>query len=275
MLLSTSVLCVSCASELLRQESNNVCGGAQARHAQRLQVAQRASRPQQEEELSWDDADDQHQPQEISAPATSDPNQSSPPAAADSGPSATSCLAQTHRESGDADGTHAESEAAAAPLQADPATTAAKHGNDPGDTAESHVGHEAHGAEGVSQEARKAASAAGDEDAADTVTSSESGSGNEHWTVVKSPSKQSGTEKSGTFTGASASTTSPNKAAVTAAAESKPATPLAGADSGKLPEEIADDNSEIDELDDVSNDGDIEAGVGPGSEGDEDWGAWE
>ena len=254
----------------------------QARHAQRLEVAQRATRPQQEEELGWDDADadEEPQPQEPSAPAS--PSDSTKPpvqeGAAAAAPLANPQSVAALDSSADAETTEADAETLS--MQAKPEEQEAnvcssgsqEEGQDEG-------GVKAVDAEAgiASKEAQKAAFIVGEEETADIVTSSESGSGTEHWTVVKSPSKQSGTETSTAFAAAAAGTSSPSSAAPAAdtVAQTKPATSLSGASSGKKASVEADESSEIDELDDVSNDADLDASGGPGSERDEDWGEWE
>lgn len=242
----------------------------QARHTQRLEVAQRASRPQQEEELGWDDPDagadaDHPQPQQPSAPESpvdkpkQQPQAESPSAA----PLPTQGTAALAVEAG----------AVAPSMQAVPEerevtlgrgstgpTEGRPEGKDPRADTHSEGGH-------------KPAVAAGDEDAAETVTSSDSGSGNEHWTVVKSPSKQGPAERTSALSKAASTTGSPSNKTTNAgtADQRQPAALLSAAASSKSGVVPADDSSEIDELNDVSNDGDLEAGNGA----EEDWGSWE
>lgn len=247
----------------------------QARHTQRLEVAQRASRAQQEEELGWDDAeaDDQPQPQQPPVPTSSlekskqaPPAQTSPPAS-----SSTQGAAGGGAAEGRDRGIAAQGPSVQAVLEEDEGT--------PGSSQTQ--GLPEHRQEGTntatdthSKEGRRTGGTGGDEDAADTVTSSDSGSGNEHWTVVKSPSKQSG-ERPNALSGTEPSTNSPADVAAGASTpdQSKPVVSPPTAASSKAAVSQADDSSEIDELDDVSNDGDPDSSPGSGAE--EDWGAWE
>lgn len=245
----------------------------QARHTQRLEVAQRASRPQQEEELGWDDPDadadaDHPQPQQPSAPVSPVNKPKQQPQA--ESPSATPSHTQ---------GTVAlavEAGAVAPSMQAVPeeheVTLDTGSTQAEGPTEGRPEGKDRR-ADTHTEGGPKPAVTAGDEDPADTVTSSDSGSGNEHWTVVKSPSKQSSAERTSALSKAAPSTGSPSTTAADAgmAEQRKPAalpSAAASSKSGVLP---ADDSSEIDELDDVSNDGDLDAGNGA----EEDWGSWE
>ncbi len=229
----------------------------QARHAQRLEVAQRASRPQQEEELAWDDAEEQ------SVQSEQQPVSSALPEAISRASSATSETQQTSASEPNA------AETAAAPASSGAHTPAMQVVPE-----ESVVtaGNGSHGIEAHQEEPHTAASTTGDESATETVTSSESGSGNEHWTVVKSPSKQT---LASTLVSAD-HTEAPNQApapqAKTAAA---PSAALKPSSEASVAAADNDDNSEIDELDDVSNDGEVDTSGGPGSERDEDWGEWE
>lgn len=232
----------------------------EARHAQRLEVAQRASRPQQEEELAWDDAEEQSVQsgeQPLSSASTEEISRSS---------SATSETPASEPNAADTAAAPASSGGHTPAMQVVPEESVVTAGNG------------GHGIEAHQEEHHKAASTAGDESATETVTSSESGSGNEHWTVVKSPSKQGIATGSGTLasTVSAKHTEAPNQApapqaktaaAPLAAVKPSPEASLAAADK--------DDNSEIDELDDVSNDGEVDTSGGPGSERDEDWGEWE
>lgn len=245
----------------------------QARHTQRLEVAQRASRPQQEEELGWDDPDadadaDHPQPQQPSAPVSpvdkpkQQPQAESPSAA----PSPTQGTAGLVVEAG----------AVAPSMQAVPEeqeVTLGKGSTQGEGPTEGGLEGKDRRADNHTEGGHKPAVTTGDEDAAETVTSSDSGSGNEHWTVVKSPSKQSSAERSSPLSKAPPSTGSPSNTAADAGPtdERKPVVlppAAASSKSGVLP---ADDSSEIDELDDVSNDGDLDAGNGA----EEDWGSWE
>ena len=239
----------------------------QARHAQRLEVAQRASRPQQEEELAWDDAEEQSVQSEQQPLSSASPEETSMSSSATSETQQTSASEPTAADSAAAPAAAPASSGAHTPaMQVVPEESVVTAGN----------GN--HGIEAHQEEHHKAASTVGDESATETVTSSESGSGNEHWTVVKSPSKQGAASGSGTL----ASTVS---AEHTEAANQAPApqaktaaTPLAAVKSSSEASVAAadnDDNSEIDELDDVSNDGEVDTSGGPGSERDEDWGEWE
>lgn len=222
----------------------------EARHAQRLKVAQRASKPQQEEELAWDDAEEQ--PQQKPAQASDPPSNATPtPQAAAASSSEAASKAQATADPA------AESAEAAAPeaeLQAVPeAQTQAV-------TCEDH-------ASAKSGDDHTAASTVGDDSSAETLTGSESGSGNEHWTVVKSPSKQAASAHADAAKTQERSQASPQHAA------SSTSTPAAVA--AQTAQRDSDTDSEIDELDDVSNDGEVNANAGPGSEGDEDWSNWE
>ena len=250
----------------------------QARHTQRLEVAQRASRPQQEEELGWDDPDadndHQHQPSAPVSPVSKPkqwPQAESPSAA----PSSMQAPAAVAVEA--AEGQGKEAGAVAPSVQAVPEAQEVTTGNgssqgerptDP--RSEGQVNRAGPHTEGVQ---KPAVLATGDEDAAETVTSSDSGSGNEHWTVVKSPSKQSNAERTSMLSRAGPSPGSPSNSAADAgkADQRKPAVSLSAAVSSKSSVLPADDSSEIDELDDVSNDGDLDAGNGA----EEDWGSWE
>ena len=255
----------------------------QARHAQRLELARRASRPQQEEELGWDDADADEQPQEPqkpSAPASPLDSTKFPvqdeaaPAAPLTNPQAVLGLDSP----ANADITETDAETLSMQAKAEEHEAKIYSGGSQ-EAKQDEGGAKARDARAViaGKEAQKASSIAGDEDTADIVTSSESGSGNEHWTVVTSPSKQSGTANPSAFTAATASTSSPSSAAPAAGTEdqSKPSVALSGAESGNIAAVDSDESSEIDELDDVSNDADLDATGGARSEGDEDWGAWE
>ena len=252
----------------------------QARHTQRLEVAQRASRPQQEEELGWDDpdadADDGHL-QQPSAPVSpvnkpkQQPQAESPSAA----PSPMQGPAAVADES--AEGKGKEAGAVAPSMQAVPE----EHEVTPNSGSSQAEGPTECRLEGQDSMAdsytegvqKPAVLATGDEDAAETVTSSESGSGNEHWTVVKSPSKQSSAERTSALSRAAPSSGSPSNSAANAgqADQRKPVVSLSAAESSKSSVLPADDSSEIDELDDVSNDGDLDAG----NSAEEDWGSWE
>ena len=225
----------------------------QVRHAQRLEVAQRASRLQQEEELTWDDAESHPQPQ---CPSPTSP--SSP-----SSDSASLTLQPPLHQIVKTDFTDR-----AAQIAADILTK-------PGLLEERNVTRGNDRVEGLS-EGFKVSSTAGEESAAETVTSSDSGSGREHWTVVKSPSKQG----AGVAAPAIAVASPPKVIAgpsPTALLQTNPtATPLTAVDPRvSLKEAAHDDASEIDELDDVSNDGEVDTSGAPGSEGDEYWSSWE
>ena len=245
----------------------------QARHTQRLEVAQRASRPQQEEELGWDDpdadADVDHPPsQQPSAPVSpvdkpkQQPQAESPSAA----PSPTQGTA----------GLAVEADAVAPSMQAVPEeheVTLDRGSTQAEGPSEGRPEGKDRRADTHTEGGHKPAVTAGDEDAAETVTSSDSGSSNEHWTVVKSPSKQSSAERTSALSKAAPSTGSSSNTAADASTtdQKKPATLPSAAASSKSDVLPADDSSEIDELDDVSNDGDLDAGNGA----EEDWGSWE
>ncbi len=239
----------------------------QARHAQRLEVAQRASRPQQEEELAWDDAEEQ------TVQSEQQPLSSASPEEISRSFSATSETQQTSASEPNA------ADTAAAPAAA-PASSGAHTPVMQVVPEESVVtaGNGGHGIEAHQEEHHKAASTAGDESATETVTSSESGSGNEHWTVVKSPSKQGTATGSGTLasTVSAEHTEAPNQApAPQAKTAASPLAAIKPSSEASVAAADNDDNSEIDELDDVSNDGEVDTSGGPGSERDEDWGEWE
>lgn len=247
----------------------------EARHAQRLEVAQRASRPQQEEELAWDDSDDQPQPepqpQQALAPIPSLPSHSQISETSDTQlqASVSSPVADTAASIDDID---ASVEAHAPAMQAVPEDCEVTVDTG-GDVRHEHSMEK--GEESQHEDSNQAASTAGEESAAETVTSSESGSGNEHWTVVKGPSKQGGT----VAPKASAGNAVPKSNVGTAAASSQSTAPQSKKEmSPSAPVDtalVADDISEIDELDDVSNNGEADTSGGPGSERDEDWGSWE
>ncbi|DBB01728.1 TPA: hypothetical protein ACH3X1_000352 [Trebouxia sp. C0004] len=154
----------------------------EARHAQRLEVAQRASRPQQEEELAWDDAEEQSVQSEQQPLSSASPEETS---RSFSATSETQNLA-SEPNAADTAAAPASSGAYTPAMQVVPEESVVTAGNG------------GHGIEAHQEEHHKAASTAGDESATETVTSSESGSGNEHWTVVKSPSKQDAATGSGT-----------------------------------------------------------------------------
>lgn len=245
----------------------------QARHTQRLEVAQRASRAQQEEELGWDDAeaDDQPHPQQSPTPTSSLDNPKHTSQAESAPPASSSTQGAAVGAGGDgAEGRDREVGAGAPGMQGvrqeggETEVSLSEHRQEATDTAKGTHSKEDH----------KTAVTAGDEDAADTVTSSESGSGNEHWTVVKSPSKQSSGEDPNALTGTKPSTNSPGAVAAVASTtdQSKPvmSPPTVASSQAAVSQE---DDSEIDELDDVSNDGDPDGTPGSGPE--EDWGAWE
>ncbi|KAL3158911.1 hypothetical protein ABBQ32_011625 [Trebouxia sp. C0010 RCD-2024] len=245
----------------------------EARHLQRLEVAQRVSRVQQEEELGWDDAeaDDQPQPQQPSGPVLPK-NKSKQPSQVESQLPASSQGAAVP-DAGDAvEGSNGEVGALAPSMQALPEEHEVRLGSS---QAERQAEQRQEGRDTAigshSKEDHRTAGTAGDDDAADTVTSSDSGSGNEHWTVVKSPSKQSGGEGPNALTETEPSTVNVARGASTAD-QSKPGmSPPAAAPSSAVSQ--ADDSSEIDELDDVSNGDDPDGNPGPEAEG--DWGAWE
>lgn len=251
----------------------------QARHTQRLEVAQRASRPQQEEELGWDDpeADADYHPQQPSLPVSpvdkhKQRSQDELPSAALSPTQGTAAGADEAAES-----KGKEAGAMAPSMQAvpeehevtlDSGSSQAEGPNEPRPEGQDSMA-DPH-TEGVQ---KPAVMATGDEDAAETVTSSDSGSATEHWTVVKSPSKQSSTEGASALSRAAPSSGSPSNSAADAgtADQRKAAVSPSAAESSKSSVLPADDSSEIDELDDVSNDGDLDAGNGA----EEDWGSWE
>ena len=251
----------------------------QARHTQRLEVAQRASRPQQE--LGWDDADADHQPQpQQPSAATSLVHQPKQLSQAEAPSTACSPTQGSTAAADDAaEGKGREASAATPSMQAVPEeheVTVGSGSRQAEGPSERQEGMDS-GAETHTEEAHNTAVTTGDEDASETITSSDSGSGHEHWTVVKSPSKQCSGEKPSVLTGMAPSTGSPEGAAAdpSTADQSKPAVSQPASVSSKSAVLPADDSSEIDELDDVSNDGDLDAGNGPGSEAEEDWGSWE
>ena len=251
----------------------------QARHTQRLELAQRASRPQQEEELGWDDpeADADDHPQQPSVPVS--PADKRKQRSQDESPSAAPFPAQgtvaVAAEAAESKGK--EADAMAPSMQAVPeeheetlgSGSSQAEGPDEPRPEGPHSMADPH-TEGVQ---KPAVMATGDEDAAETVTSSDSGSATEHWTVVQSPSKQSSAERGSALSRAAPSSGSPSNSATDAgtADQRKPAVSPSAAESNKSSVLPADDSSEIDELDDVSNDGDLDAGNGA----EEDWGSWE
>lgn len=239
-------------------------------------MAQRASRAQQEEELGWDDAeaDDQPQPQQPSAPVP--PTNKSKQLSQAESPMLASPPTQGAAVSAAGEGNHREVAALAPSMQAVPEEHEVRLGSS---QAERHAEQRQEGSDTAtgthSKEDHRTAGTAADDDAADTVTSSDSGSGNEHWTVVKSPSKQSGGEGPNALTDTEASTNS-NANVVSGASmadQSKAGMSPSAAAASKSAVSQADDNSEIDELDDVSNGDDPDGNPGP--EAEEDWGAWE
>ena len=235
----------------------------QARHAQRLEVAQRASRPQQEEELAWDDAEEQSVQSEQQPLSSASPEETS---RSSSATSETQQNSASELNSADTAAAPASSGAHTPAMQVVPEESVVTSGNG------------GHGIEAHQEEHPKAALTAGDESATDTVTSSESGSGNEHWTVVKSPSKQDAATGSGTLasTVSALHTEAPNREpAPQAKTAGSPSAAVKPSSEASVAAADNDDNSEIDELDDVSNDGEVDTSGGPGSERDEDWGQWE
>lgn len=235
----------------------------QARHAQRLEVAQRASRLQREEELAWDDAEEQ------SVQSEQQPLSSASPEETPRSSSATSETQQTSASepnAADTAATPASSGAHTPAMQVVPEESVVTAGNG------------SHGIEAHQEEHHKAASTTGDESATETVSSSESGSGNEHWTVIKSPSKQGAAVGSATLAGTVSAehTEAPNQApAPQGKTAASPSAAIKPSSEASVAAADNDDNSEIDELDDVSNDGEVDTSGGPGSERDEDWGEWE
>ncbi|DBA67016.1 TPA: hypothetical protein ACH3X2_002123 [Trebouxia sp. C0005] len=235
----------------------------EARHAQRLEVAQRASRLQREEELAWDDAEEQ------SVQSEQQPLSSASPEETPRSSSATSETQQTSASepnAADTAATPASSGAHTPAMQVVPEESVVTAGNG------------SHGIEAHQEEHHKAASTTGDESATETVSSSESGSGNEHWTVIKSPSKQGAAVGSATLAGTVSAehTEAPNQApAPQGKTAASPSAAIKPSSEASVAAADNDDNSEIDELDDVSNDGEVDTSGGPGSERDEDWGEWE
>ena len=254
----------------------------QARHTQRLEVAQRASRPQQEEELGWDDADaDDDHPQQPSASVSpvkkpKQQPQGELPSAAPSPRQGSAALGDEGAED-KGKGAGAGAGAVAPSMQAVPeeheVTLGSGNSQAEGPTEHKPEGQDSMAGPHPEGVQKSAVSATGDEDAAETVTSSDSGSGNEHWTVVKSPSKQSSAKSSNALSRAAPDSGSPGKSAADAgtADQRKPAASPSAVESSKASALPADDSSEVDELDDVSNDGDLDAGNGA----EEDWGSWE
>lgn len=238
------------------------------RHAQRLEVAQLATRPQQEEELGWDDAEDQgvQQVQQPSSPAPPDSLPRESPAVSEEQPQ--TMAAKPEAADHDPAAAAPEAEAAAAAMQSVPEEHAIAVGD----------GGHGHGPEAHHEKLNQAASTAGDESAAETVTSSESGSGTEHWTVVKSPSQKGAARGAGAFaSNATPDTTEAPTQSSTPQPKTATSPPAAVRPKSDAPKTAAshDGDSEIDELDDVSNDGEVDTSGGPGSERDEDWGEWE
>ena len=230
------------------------CCGIQARHAQRIELARRASKPQ-EEEVSWDDADDQpeatHSPRPAQRSPAADQSHHAKPQPEQSEQSSES--RQPQKPSLKSPQQKQEQPSAVA-SDAAPASEAA--GSDVAEDAEQDV-----------------TAAAADEDAPDAVTSSDSGSATEHWTVVTSPSKQADSKAAPFGQGG-------ESAAVQDAAEPReqvqdaqrglPSSETAGASATAAASATeVDDDNDVDDLDDVANDD------SPGSEGDEDWGSWE
>lgn len=250
----------------------------QARHTQRLEVAQRASRPQREEELGWDDPDaDAEGDHEPCAPVSPDdkPKQHLESEFRPAAPSPRQGNVAVDDEG--AEGKGKEAGGVAPSMQAVPAehevTLGSGSSQADGPTQHKPEGQDSMAGPHTKGVQKPAVLASGDEDAAEIVTSSESGSGNEHWTVVKSPSKQSGAERSCELSRAAPSSGSPSNSAADAgtADQRKPAASPSAAESSKSSVLPADNSSEIDELDDVSNDDDLDAGNGA----EEDWGSWE
>ena len=230
----------------------------QARHVQRQKLAQRASKPQPEEELAWDDAEEQPQQTPTSAPKA--PSTIPPQPTCAEGAGSATAISQACET---------------------PTTQAVPHSQEAPETAlagaaEDQPGSDAaEGASAKDREALQAVSTAGDDSAAETFTGSESGSGHEHWTVVKTPSKQAADTAAAAAAAAGPAgqhELSSDKSQAGASVKGKASGPAATAAAAKTDR---DTDSEVDELDDVSNDGELDPRGGPGSEGDEDWGSWE
>lgn len=211
----------------------------QARHEQRMELANRASKPQ-EEEVAWDDAD------EANDDTLAEQSDDQPASTAQALTSAAKTCFATAQPAVEEQNT-----------QTPEPTPSPAPGPDSATAPSIATAQQAADADDEEPAPRVAA----DEDAPDTVTNSDSGSASEHWTVVTGPGKQGNKQE------VAAADTIQLSASGTAAAGSRQA---AQARSKTNPGAAADDdNDEIDELDDVSNDD------SPASEGEEDWGTWE
>lgn len=231
----------------------NGCCGIQARHAQRIELARRASKPQ-EEEVSWDDADDQ--PEAIDSPH---PAQQSP--AAEQPPYTKPQPEESEQQSESRE-----------PQKPSPKSPPRQENEQSGAVASDAAAAEAAGHDVAEDTEQDVTAAAVDEDVPDAVTSSDSGSATEHWTVVTSPSKQADPKAApfgqDSHTAAAQNAAEPTEQAQDVKKGLHPSVISETAGATATATEVDDDN-DVDELDDVANDD------SPGSEGDEDWGSWE
>lgn len=228
-----------------------------------MELARRASKPQ-EEELAWDDAEADDQPDSA---LTSQAAEQAPPADVDAQSKppteAEQSVESPHAHSDD----QQTKEHPDLPLK--PASEEAVGMQQTDAAASSSVGSVQAAAKSTNADSpEQDAAAAADTDATDAVTNSDSGSASEHWTVVTSPSKQTETQP-GAFgqAGKSAAAAKPQQPPANATESLEHA--AGSQETAARAAEANDDNDDIDDLDDVANDD------SPGSEGEEDWGSWE